>query len=303
MESEDGATKPSQARAAARFKAWVAPARVRPELWRLALGLLLVASVWMGAVAAVGIATQGAGPRVGILGYLASFAGMILGVGLAARLLHGRSFASLFGPGGLRPRAFTAGAVVVAGIVAATALPAALIDAPERRMDFGAWAIWLPLALPALLIQVSGEELLFRGYLQQQLAARFRGGLVWRMVPAALFGALHWNPALGPNAWLAAAAAGVTGLVYGDVAARAGNLSVSIGLHFANNAFALLVVAVASPLAAFSLYAAPVGSEDVAALRAALIGNMALTAIAYGVYRAVLARRARSLHSENAGSI
>lgn len=303
MESADQAIKPSRARAAARFEAWAAPARARPELWRLALGLLLVASVWVGAVAAVGIATRGAGSRLVILGYLASFGGMILGAGLAARLLHGRGFASLFGPGGFKPTAFAAGAAVVAGIVAVTALPAALIDAPERRMALGAWAIWLPLALPALLIQVSGEELLFRGYLQQQLAARFRSGLVWRLVPAALFGALHWNPSLGPNAWLAAAAAGVTGLVYGDVAVRAGNLSVSIGLHFANNAFALLVVAVASPLAAFSLYAAPVGQDDVAALRAALIGNMALTAIAYGIYRGVLAWRARSLHSEGVGSI
>ena len=53
-------------------------------------------------------------------------------------------------------------------------------------------------------------------------------------------------------------AAGLIGLILGDVTARTGNLSLAMGLHFANNAIALLLVAMPSPLAALSLYLAPV---------------------------------------------
>ena len=41
-------------------------------------------------------------------------------------------------------------------------------------MPLAAWAAWLPLVLPALLVQTAAEEIAFRGYLMQGLAARFR---------------------------------------------------------------------------------------------------------------------------------
>ena len=115
--------------------------------------------------------------------------------------------------------------------------------APVRQLPLAAWAAWLPLALPLLLVQTAAEELAFRGFLMQCLAARFARPLVWFLLPALLFGALHWNPAeLGANASLVALSATVIGLVLADVTAKTGNLSAAIGLHFANNVTSLLVV-------------------------------------------------------------
>ncbi len=55
----------------------------------------------------------------------------------------------------------------------------------------------------ACLIQTGAEELVFRGYLQQQLAARFASPLIWMVLPALIFGAVHYDPATaGPNVWL-----------------------------------------------------------------------------------------------------
>ena len=100
----------------------------------------------------------------------------------------------------------------------------------------------------------AAEELLFRGYLTQALAARFRSPLAWALVPSLAFGALHWDgAAYGADAWLAVAAATAVGLALADVTARTGNLSAAIGLHFANNVAALLVVAMPGPTAALAL--------------------------------------------------
>ena len=87
------------------FEAFVAPARARPELWRLIAGTALAAAVWVALTAlALPLVVRFADPggRVALIGFLASFAALILGLALAARLLHRRGIGSLFGPGGLR---------------------------------------------------------------------------------------------------------------------------------------------------------------------------------------------------------
>ena len=121
---------------------------------------------------------------------------------LAARLLQGRGPATLVRtrrlPAGRLRRSASRSSSLVA-IPSGAAL--ALLAPPERQATLAAWAARLPLALPAILVQSAAEELAFRGFLMQSLAARFRSALVWWLLPAALFGALHWNPAeLGPNA-------------------------------------------------------------------------------------------------------
>ena len=121
----------------------------------------------------------------------------------------------------------------------------------------------------------------------QGLAARFRSPLAWWLLPAVLFGILHWNPVeFGGDAWLAALAATVIGLVLGHVAAATGNLSVAMGLHFANNVFAMLVLAVPSPVAGFSLWLAGVGAGAEAATlrRGLLLLDLATTLAAYAIW-------------------
>ena len=129
--------------------------------------------------------------------------------------------------------------------------------AADRRSPPG--RAWLPLALPAILVQTAAEELAFRGYLMQGLAARFRSPLVWWLLPALLFGAAALEPGRVRRRTPGSSCSPPPsiGLVLADVTARTGNLSAAIGLHFANNVIALLVVALPSPLAGLSLWLAP----------------------------------------------
>lgn len=281
------------------FEAFVAPARRRPALWRLAAGLVLAAALWF-AVAAALLRTApalGAGPRGVLLLYLASFAGLALGTALAARL-HRRPPASLLGPGGFRPRAFGLGVAAVAAAALVTVAASAGVAPPVRQTTLADWARLLPVALPLVLVQTTAEELLFRGYLTQALAARFRSPLAWALVPSLAFGALHWDGAAhGADAWLAVAAATAVGLAFADVTAATGNLSAAIGLHFANNVVALLLVAVPGPTAALALGLSPV--DALHPMRAWLLADLAATLAAWGAWRLALAR----LHSRDRGSI
>jgi membrane protease YdiL (CAAX protease family) len=276
--------------------ACVAPLAARPALWRTVAGVGLALACWFAALATLPLAARLLPPadgRVPLLLYLASFAALALGTAAAARLLQRRPPVTLFGPAGFRPRAFAAGVAVVAslGLLGGVAAPAA---APVvRQAEVLAWAAWLPVALAAIFVQSAAEELLFRGFLQQGLAARFRSAWIWWLVPALLFGALHWNPvAFGPNAWLGVLATTVIGLVLGDVAARTGNLSAPIGLHFANNVMAMLVVAPPSPVSHLALWLIAVDPDDAARVRLLLLADLAATLLAWAAWRVISRRRA-----------
>jgi uncharacterized protein len=283
------------------FDAFVAPARSRAALWRLAAGTCLAAAAWISAAIALLRAAPGDGPSTLLL-YLASFAGLALGTALAAQLLHRRSMASLVGPGGFRLRDFTAAVAVVAALVTVAAGLQAFIAPPARQAAWSDWGRLLPLALPLVLVQTAAEELLFRGYLTQGLAARWRSPLVWAFLPALGFGALHWDTAAyGADAGLAVVAAIVVGLALTDVTAVTGNLSAAIGLHFASNVAALLLVALPGPTAALALYVAPVDAAH--PLRAWLLSDIAMTVAAWSAWRLALGLRGGRLHSRDRGSI
>ena len=291
-----------------RFEAFVAPARGRAQLWRLAAGTLVAAAVWLAATAAVLAVANPEAPRRALLVlYLASFAGLVAGLALAARLLQHRALRTLVGPDGLRPRDFGLGVAAIAALTLAGLLPVLWLAPPVRQSGLAAWASWLPLALPALLLQTTAEELAFRGWLMQGLAARFPSRAVWLLVPAGLFGLLHWDPAgFGADAWIAVLSATVMGLALADVTARTGNLSAAIGLHFANNVVALLLVAMPTPLSELSLFVMAPDPSLAAPMRTLLLADLASTLLAYAAWLAVLARRGRRhrrLHSDRAGSI
>jgi membrane protease YdiL (CAAX protease family) len=290
----------------ARFEAFIAPARARPALWRLAAGAVLAAAVWLAAafvLLPLAARVSTAPERLFLHAYLASFACLILGTVAAARALQRRGPATLIGPGGFRPRDFALGIAAVVLLGALAGLTLSGLTPPVRQMSLAAWAAWLPLALPALLVQTAAEEIAFRGYLLQGLAARFRSRWIWWLLPALGFGALHWNPAeFGRNAWLVALSTAVIGLILADVTIRTGNLSAAIGLHFANNVASLLVVALPSPLAGLSLYLAGIDPADADALRPLLLADLATTLAAFAAWLALCHGR-RRLHSEGRGSI
>ena len=104
----------------------------------------------------------------------------------------------------------------------------------------------------------------------------------------------------GGDALLAALAATAVGLALADVTAQTGNLSAAIGLHFANNVLALLVVALPSPISGLALMLAG-DPADPGLVRRLTLLDLGTTLAAWAVWRTL--RRRRRLHSGGPGSI
>lgn len=280
-----------------RFETWIAPMRANAAPWRVLAGIILAGAVWLPVVALGVSLAQGAGlapDRGVVVAFLLTFGVLPVVLGLVMRVLHRLPGARLLGPGErLEGGRVLRGILVVAVIAGLLTLPALGAGMLLRQHPLGIWLLWLPAALPAVFLQATAEEIVFRGYLQTMLAARFASRWIWWFGPALLFGLLHWNPGLGESAWLMVVAATLMGLVFGDIAARSGGIALPVGLHFANNAFALLVVATPSPLSGLALFLSPVDMSDPAEMRAALIGNILLIAVLWGIYLLVIRLRRR----------
>lgn len=249
----------------------VAPARLRPQLWRLIAGLVLVAAVTLvpNQVMHQVLAGTAAGSRGGaqlgttpgsMLVLLGGFVFMTLGTFLAALLLHQRDPRGVIGP--LRRAVIQFWQVfrfvVILGVVLLVLPPYGMDEPLRRNLHLDHWLFLLPFSLTAVLIQSSAEEILFRGYIQQSLAARWNSPLVWMGVPATLFALGHYVPAeAGDNALIVAAWSGLFGVLMADLTARAGTLGPAIAIHMFNNVTALLIFSMPESLNGLSLYILP----------------------------------------------
>lgn len=301
--------------------AYAAPARARPQVWRLIAGLVLVlavhalvlvvivlAALVISGVDVVGAFTGTDGPAAEQIGaeiarvidgdssptavllILFTFVGMVLGVFLAAELLHGRWPGTLFGPRPRLLRHFILAVLSAGAVFALSFLLPGDVD-PQPGLERGIWLSFLPLALAAVLLQTGAEELVLRGYVQQQLAARFASPLIWMVLPSALFAIGHYDPAgMGANAWLVVAAAGLFGLCAADLTAKTGSLGAAWGFHFANNVLAILIVSLDGPLSGLALYVSGFGPEDVEVLRPLILRDMGVTVAAWAAIRVTVSR-------------
>lgn len=284
----------------------IAPVRPHSQIWRLLAGLMLVAVISFGlnsALRAVLLAWdapywnealrgQGNEP-VPLLVLLGSFGFVTIGALVAAQVIQRRAPLGLIGPLPLAWRQFRAVLVMLVAISAVLmVLPPYDAGAPVvENLAFGTWLALLPLALLAVLVQVSAEEILFRGYVQQALAARFSHPLVWMALPAALFAAGHYIPAeAGENAVPIALWAGLFGILMADLTARAGTLGPAIAVHLVNNVTALLFVSLPDTLSGLALYVVPYGMDDTAHLRDWLVVDFAMMFVSWLAARLAIRR-------------
>lgn len=289
-------------------EALVAPARKAPQIWRLVMGLVLIAAVYLicnrliftlvrqtagsdadGFFAALANGTT----PLAMLALLGSFGFITLGVAVAAWLAHARGFLSVLGDPGVLRRQFARVFVALLLLHVAVALlpPWSMGPTLELNMAPGLWLLLLPFTLLAILIQVTAEEVLFRGYLQQHLAARFGSPLAWMVLPAALFGAGHYMPvAAGENAFLIALWAGVFGVLMADLTARAGTLGPAFAVHFLNNLTAIAIVSLPGELSGLALFLAPFSLADTAEFRAWLPVDFAMMFLMWLAARLALRR-------------
>lgn len=285
---------------------FIAPARARPQIWRLVLGFLLTcafAVVWVIGLFAlvylvagvdggpdwIGRMTRADTPTSALL-VIATLWGLAIGAMVTTPLLHGRSAWTLFGPWRPMQRQFLLAMLVAALLMAVSALIPYGFEAIPN-IDLALWLSFLPLSMVIILGQSGAEELFFRGYLQQQLAARFASPLVWMVLPSILFGMAHFDPSNGPLvAWLIVAATGLFGLLAADLTARTGTIGAAWGFHFANNIAAILVLGMDGALSGLALYTAPIGPTDTEAFIPLLLRDMATTVVIWAAIRWVLTR-------------
>lgn len=285
--------------------AFAAAARPKHELWRTAAGFILIIVlyiVWtifffniliqhygrMIAHAIQDAMMRAATPGVTLL-LLFSFLGLAAAPILVTRALHGRRAGTLFGPFGAAVADFLP--VVVATMsINLLLLPLMLTD--ESIQPGIGWADFLGFLVPALiglLVQTGAEELVFRGYLQQQLAARFRSPLVWMALPSALFAFAHYLPdSYGPNAWLICIWAALFGCFAADLTARTGTLGAAIGFHFANNVAAFLLIGVRGDMDGLALWTMPLDMTDPHAVWPVMIVNVVTLVVSWLAARVAL---------------
>jgi len=268
---------------------FIAPARATAQVWRLLAGLVLIGATILGLTALFQSAIlslagdavyrditrlEGTGSTAaGVLLLLYSFAIMILAVAMVTAQLHKRSPLTLLGPipDLLRQFGATLAVLIALGVAIIVLPPWGYSDPVEVGVAPLTWLLILPVSLGAVLVQTSAEEILFRGYIQQQLAARFQSPLIWMIAPSVLFGLLHYRPETGANGALIMLWAGGFALIAADLTARAGTLGPAIALHFMSNASALLILSADSTLSGLALFRLQVDMADPQALRPYLL--------------------------------
>lgn len=244
-----------------RFDAFVAPARPRAAIWQTLVGFLaIIAMTLAGSLLFTTLVMHRFAAEVAqSWAVLASFCAPFLAICFVTATFHHRSPATLFGTGALRDGVRVL-AYVGAGIAGLALIPGG--EPIRAGLPLDLWLRWLLPSLVVLLVQVSAEEMLFRGYLLQQLGARFRSPWVWMVGPSVVFGLLHYDPeTYGPFApWIVGVTA-ILAMAMADLTARAGNLGPAVAVHFANNIMAILIISVDDPMMRLSLYIQPLSFE------------------------------------------
>lgn len=252
------------------------PALARAQIWRTLLGFALIMAIWFfGTFAILNLGARllnrplyqmaSADDFATAAVFFLTFAGFHLGLVIVLPLLHRRGYASLFGAAKrLNLRHFGIGAAVMLSLALALyallaiehlVLPEGVPPEVTRVQSVGPWLLGLVPALALILFQTFAEEAVFRGYLLQQLRARFVSVWIWGVLPSLAFGALHFDAfSFG---FLNASAYVLNATVMGTLAAlvtlRTGNLGAAAGLHFGNNA-ALTLIGIGGNLDGFSLW-------------------------------------------------
>jgi len=232
---------------------YIATARLTPDLPRLVIGVIAIELIYGVALDFIGSILAAFPPQIeqayfygttsaGLLAQLFSFAFLAGAVMLVARYLHFRPPLSLIGPPKRALQSFALALIAALGcFLALEILPPYWSSAGAVSTGGLRWLVLLPVSVAALPVQVAAEELLYRGYVQQQLAARFASPWIWLTVRIVLFAAASWDNGSDPvDAIQYVIWAFCFGLVASDLTARTGSLGAATGFHLANNIYAFL---------------------------------------------------------------
>lgn len=283
-----------------RFHLLTLPAKSSCALWQTLLGLLLAFGIMYGltqgilAVVGTMIAAdtyadlvaqiESGETALGLLALLTLMGAMGLGAFTVTDIVHRRAPSTIVGPWPLARRQFWDVLIALMGLYAVLFIlpPWGLWSETAPGLSLERWLGFLPVTILALFIQTGSEELLFRGYLQAQLGARFKSPLVWMVVPSLLFGIGHYAPGLyGSNAWLVVGWAVIYGIASADLTARAGTLGPAVAFHLINNFVAIGLFAMQGDMSGLALRLLPFGPEDTAAVAGFLPVDLAMIVLSW----------------------
>ncbi len=135
--------------------------------------------------------------------------------------------------------------ILVWGVISAIMLIIGLLTSPEEyEYQFNPGA-FIPLVLITVIVmpfQTSFEEIFFRGYLSQGVAAWTKSRWWTLVIIALLFGLMHVaNPEVKEfGFWLSMPQYIIMGLLLGLISILDDGIELALGIHFANNAFSAL---------------------------------------------------------------
>ncbi len=286
------------------YERLVAPARVKSGIFRLIFGLLITIIIYAILLIIAGLLITVLMGNVWVqhltipsgvlspsqtLTILGSFSFLIIAVGLVAMFLHEQTIIELLGGLAMTSSQFLSAMRGLLIYIVITIFFIFIFEEFDQQISVFLWLSLLPLTLLLILIQVSAEELLFRGYFQSQLAALGAPKIIWILVPSILFGLLHYNPAtMGGFAQWTALWAVAFGILAADLTARSGTLGPAIAFHFTNNFIALAVFGLEDFLGGLSLYVYPFSVIDTAELITRLPSEALGILVAYLFVRLVM---------------
>jgi membrane protease YdiL (CAAX protease family) len=229
--------------------------RGKPGFFRYLAGALLalVISLFVGqmfsVVGAVLIASQSVAATIvktTFFGFIVSF----LLIPLLPMLLNGRPWWSIAMPARrIETTNLVSGACIAVTTMAALNGVAYLLEPQAFRFagfDPGSWLPMLLVVAVAFFVQAATEEMVYRGYLAQFVAAFSRSPLLILGIPAFVFALPHFGNVAGSTGLLGLLPYIVMGLMYGLLAWRSGSLWMSAGVHLGNNWFITMFVGNAS---------------------------------------------------------
>ena len=225
--------------------------RGKPDFFRYLAGALLVLSISLffgqifSVVGALLIPSQSVAATIvktTFFGFIVSF----LLIPLVPALLNRRPSWSIAMPARkfeVTHLALGAGIAIVTMVV--LNLVGYLLDPGAYRFagfDPGSWIPMLLIAAVAFFVQVSTEEMVYRGYLAQFVAAFTRSPLLILGIPALIFALPHFGNIAGTSGLLGVLPYILMGLMFGLLAWRSGSLWMSAGVHLGNNWFITMFV-------------------------------------------------------------
>jgi len=289
------------------FEAYIAPARNEKRWWKVLLTLVVWFAVYLLGSFAMGELAQRnldiPGFRlgsfttpIGMMVLLMTFVIWILAFWGALRLFHKRGLGTVIGgPKSKLLRNFGITFAICASLMVFLNWVAPSSDEINENITSSRWWSLLPFALILMFIQVSAEEILFRGYIQQQLAVWFKSRWVFLVLPSVLFGVAHFfNTELGLQAQLTVVGfTALLGLFMADLTYRTGNLGAAIAVHFVNNFSSLLWVSYQKEMSGLARYYSPEFEGNPEGLVLAGTGMMAVMSVVFIIYFIIMEWRER----------